>query len=316
MQLANRTAQEWNHEYIGTEHVIVGVLKADGMAQNLVKHLGGCSWVNMIAKVEKMVGKGPEMVTLGKLPQTPNARKVIEVAIAYARERNNNWIGTEHLLVGLLSVDGIAAQVLNECGVTLERTRQYIAQAQDEVRQDQLTNGINPSAVLNFEGDNSSAPLPESEIKRIREEFNRLWTGPVKRSALYTFHTFTVSADTFLWGVRVETWRTDPQPDGTLKTTGLFLVDKDLLIDRTQPGWEKCGYWTVDVLERIRRMVDFDHIPDGFGRRSTNIDVPADGHRVLFEAVYEPIQVIPQLPPEAKSDETPPANKINFREWL
>jgi len=77
--------------------------------------------------VEKLVKRGPDMVTMGKLPQTPRAKKVIEYAIEEARSLNHNYVGTEHLLLGLLrEQDGVAAQVLMNLGLKLEDVREEV----------------------------------------------------------------------------------------------------------------------------------------------------------------------------------------------
>src|SRR5205814_6525546 len=78
-------------------------------------------------EVEKLVKSGPDMVTMGKLPQTPRAKKVIEYAIEEARNLNHNYVGTEHLLLGLLREhEGVAAQVLMNLGLKLEEVREEV----------------------------------------------------------------------------------------------------------------------------------------------------------------------------------------------
>jgi ATP-dependent Clp protease ATP-binding subunit ClpC len=78
-------------------------------------------------EVEKLVKSGPDMVTMGKLPQTPRAKKVIEYAIEEARNLNHNYVGTEHLLLGLLrEQDGVAAQVLMNLGLKLDEVRDEV----------------------------------------------------------------------------------------------------------------------------------------------------------------------------------------------
>jgi len=113
MQLANQEAQRFNHEYVGTEHVLLGLIKeGSGVAANVLKNLD-VDLRKIRNEVEKIVQAGPDMVTMGKLPQTPRAKKVIEYAIEEARNLNHNYVGTEHLLLGLLrEQEGVAAQVL------------------------------------------------------------------------------------------------------------------------------------------------------------------------------------------------------------
>src|SRR5215207_3374315 len=127
MQLANQEAQRFNHEYIGTEHVLLGLVKeGSGVAANVLKNLD-VDLRKIRNEVEKIVQAGPEMVTMGKLPQTPRAKKVIEYAIEEARNLNHNYVGTEHLLLGLLrEQEGVAAQVLMNLGLKLEDVREEV----------------------------------------------------------------------------------------------------------------------------------------------------------------------------------------------
>ncbi len=127
MALANQEAQRFNHEYIGTEHILLGLVKeGSGVGANVLKNLG-VDLRRVRLEVEKLVKSGPEMVTLGKLPQTPRAKKVIEYAIEEARNLNHNYVGTEHLLLGLLREhDGVAAQVLMNLGLKLEDVREEV----------------------------------------------------------------------------------------------------------------------------------------------------------------------------------------------
>src|SRR5215213_9309841 len=90
MQLANQEAQRFNHEYIGTEHILLGLVKeGSGVAANVLKNLD-VDLRKIRLEVEKIVQAGPDMVTMGKLPQTPRAKKVIEYAIEEARNLNHN----------------------------------------------------------------------------------------------------------------------------------------------------------------------------------------------------------------------------------
>jgi ATP-dependent Clp protease ATP-binding subunit ClpC len=129
MQLANQEAQRFNHEYIGTEHILLGLVKeGSGVAANVLKNLD-IDLRKIRLEVEKIVQTGPgsEMVTMGKLPQTPRAKKVIEYSIEEARNLNHNYVGTEHLLLGLLrEQEGVAAQVLMNLGLKLEDVREEV----------------------------------------------------------------------------------------------------------------------------------------------------------------------------------------------
>mgnify|MGYP003730089689 CR=1 FL=1 len=127
MALANQEAQRFNHEYIGTEHMLLGLVKeGSGVGANVLKNLD-VDLRKVRLEVEKLVKSGPDMVTMGKLPQTPRAKKVIEYAIEEARNLNHNYVGTEHLLLGLLrEEEGVAAQVLRNLGLKLEEVREEV----------------------------------------------------------------------------------------------------------------------------------------------------------------------------------------------
>jgi len=127
MALANQEAQRFNHEYIGTEHILLGLVKeGSGVGANVLKNLD-VDLRKVRLEVEKLVHSGPDMVTMGKLPQTPRAKKVIEYAIEEARNLNHNYVGTEHLLLGLLREhDGVAAQVLMNLDLKLEEVREEV----------------------------------------------------------------------------------------------------------------------------------------------------------------------------------------------
>ena len=127
MQLANQEAQRFNHEYIGTEHILLGLVKeGSGVAANVLKNLE-VDLRKIRLEVEKLVQSGPEMVTVGKLPQTPRAKKVIEYSMEEARNLNHSYVGTEHILLGLLrEQEGVAAQVLMNLGLKLDDVREEV----------------------------------------------------------------------------------------------------------------------------------------------------------------------------------------------
>ncbi len=127
MALANQEAQRFNHEFIGTEHILLGLVKeGSGVGATVLKNLD-VDIKKLRLEIEKVVKSGPDIVTMGKLPQTPKAKKVIEYAIEEARALNHNYVGTEHILLGLLrETEGIAAQVLMNLGLKLEDVRQEV----------------------------------------------------------------------------------------------------------------------------------------------------------------------------------------------
>src|SRR5881396_375433 len=102
MQLANQEAQRFNHEYIGTEHILLGLVKeGSGVAANVLKNLD-VDLRKIRLEVEKIVQTGPDMVTIPNPPQTPRAKRVVEFAIDEACSLDHNYVGTEHLLLGIL----------------------------------------------------------------------------------------------------------------------------------------------------------------------------------------------------------------------
>jgi hypothetical protein len=128
MQLANEEAIRFGHEYIGTEHILLGLVKeGSGVAANALKYLN-CDLVKIRAEVAKIVQPGNED-RMDKLPLTPRAKKVVEYAIEEARKLNHNYVGTEHLLLGLLrEEEGVAVQVLMNLGLKLHDARNEVLQ--------------------------------------------------------------------------------------------------------------------------------------------------------------------------------------------
>jgi ATP-dependent Clp protease ATP-binding subunit ClpC len=127
MALANQEAQRFQHEYIGTEHILLGLIKeGTGVGAVVLKEFG-VDLKGIRNQVELMVKSGPEMVPMGKLPHTPLAKNVIEQAIIASRGLRHNYVGTEHLLLGLLTVpEGVAHKVLTQLGVKPDDVRQRI----------------------------------------------------------------------------------------------------------------------------------------------------------------------------------------------
>jgi ATP-dependent Clp protease ATP-binding subunit ClpA len=127
MQLANQAAQRINHLYIGTEHILLGLIEEDsGVAANVLKNLD-VDLRKVRLEVEKLVISGPKEVTFGKLPQTPRTKNVIQYAMEESRNLGHNYVGTEHLLLGLLrEQEGVAAQVLMNLGLKLEEVRKEV----------------------------------------------------------------------------------------------------------------------------------------------------------------------------------------------
>jgi ATP-dependent Clp protease ATP-binding subunit ClpA len=127
MQLANQEAQRFNHEYIGTEHILLGLVKDGlGIAANVLSNMDiDLRTVRM--EVERIVEPGPDTVTMGKLPLSPKAKQVVEYSYEEARNFHHNCVGTEHLLLGLLrEKEGVAAQLLMNLGLHLEEVQGHV----------------------------------------------------------------------------------------------------------------------------------------------------------------------------------------------
>ncbi len=124
LQLAKKEADRFNHGYVGTEHVLLGLIAlGQGVAVNVLQKMG----VNLDSvrlEVEKAVGVGPETKTAGNLPFTPRVKKVLALAGSEARALNHSYVGTEHILLGLLREgEGVASRVLRNLNVDIEKTR-------------------------------------------------------------------------------------------------------------------------------------------------------------------------------------------------
>jgi hypothetical protein len=126
IQLANQEAQRFGHDYIGTEHILLGLVKeGSGVAAHVLKNLD-IDLRKIRLEVEKIIPR-LGIVTIGKLPQTPRAKKVIEYSIEEARNFDHNFVGTEHLLLGLIrEEEGLGAQVLMNLGLKLEDVREEV----------------------------------------------------------------------------------------------------------------------------------------------------------------------------------------------
>src|SRR5579875_3875298 len=123
LSLAQEEARRFNHSYIGTEHLLLGLVReGDGVAAKVLSNMG-VQLPKVRSAVEFIIGRGDSMI-VGEIGLTPRARKVIELAVDEARRLNHHYIGTEHLLLGLVREgEGIAAGVLESLGVNLERVR-------------------------------------------------------------------------------------------------------------------------------------------------------------------------------------------------
>ncbi len=125
--LAKEEAKRFNHDYIGTEHILLGLIKeGESVAAAVLQNLG-LSLDTIRLEVEKLVQFGPSTIVSGDIPFTPKAKKVIELAMDEARRLGHNYIGTEHLLLGLIKEgEGVASHVLMNLGLNLNKVRSEV----------------------------------------------------------------------------------------------------------------------------------------------------------------------------------------------
>jgi len=132
LALARKEADRFHHNFVGTEHLLLGLISlGQGVAVNVLQKLG-LDLENVRREVEMQVGVGPDQKIFGNIPYTPRVKKVLLLAAKEAKALNHTYVGTEHILLGLLREgDGVAALVLKEFEVDIELTRQEILKELD-----------------------------------------------------------------------------------------------------------------------------------------------------------------------------------------
>ena len=135
--MAKQEALKLNHDYIGTEHILLALIQEGVGVASAVLQNSGLSYDQLRLAVEERVQPGPSPIVSGDLPFTPKAKKMIELAMDEARNLGHNYIGTEHLLLAVIQDEGVAQQVLQSLGLDLGKTRQEV--------KDLLQIGIKPS---------------------------------------------------------------------------------------------------------------------------------------------------------------------------
>ncbi len=162
LALARKEADRFNHNFVGTEHLLLGLIKlGQGVAVNVLQKLGlDLDTVRM--EVEKQVGTGPDQKMIGNIPYTPRVKKVLALAAKEAKALNHTYVGTEHILLGLLREgDGVAARVLKNLDVDIEQTRQEILKELDPNFAGQEEGGETAGAG----GGSEKAPEKKGEVK-------------------------------------------------------------------------------------------------------------------------------------------------------
>src|SRR5262245_32364152 len=125
--IAQEEAKRLNHDYVGTEHLLLGLIAlGEGVAAQVLANLG-VDLRRVRSEIEKIVGTGDNVMLLGEIPFTPRAKKVLELAVEEAQNMGHNYVGTEHLLLGLIrEEEAVAARVLENIGVRLDVVREEV----------------------------------------------------------------------------------------------------------------------------------------------------------------------------------------------
>lgn len=147
--LAQEEAQRFQHNYIGTEHLLLGLIReGEGVGARVLKNMG-VDLADVRASVEKIIKRGDRVVVGGAIGLTPRAKKVVELAMVEARSLDHHYIGTEHLLLGLVHEgEGIAARVLENLGINLERVRREMLAELGRTSARNATNKPPPAVLL------------------------------------------------------------------------------------------------------------------------------------------------------------------------
>ena len=145
LALARKEADRFNHNFVGTEHLLLGLIKlGQGVAVNVLQKLG-LDLETVAWKSKSRSAPGPDQKMIGNIPYTPRVKKVLALAAKEAKALNHTYVGTEHILLGLLREgDGVAARVLKNLDVDIEQTRQEILKELDPnfAAQEEAAGGI------------------------------------------------------------------------------------------------------------------------------------------------------------------------------
>src|SRR3954469_7230503 len=167
LALARKEADRFNHNFVGTEHLLLGLIKlGQGVAVNVLQKLGlDLETVRM--EIEKQVGTGPDQKMIGNIPYTPRVKTVLALAATEAKALNHAYVGTEHILLGLLREgDGVAARVLTNLRLDIEATRQHILQELDP------SFGASPALRLQPQPETPKAAEPGCDVVDISKRYD------------------------------------------------------------------------------------------------------------------------------------------------
>jgi Clp amino terminal domain, pathogenicity island component/UvrB/uvrC motif len=173
--LAQDEARRLNHDYIGTEHILLGLIhEGEGVAAKALESLG-ISLDAVRQQVEEIIGQGQQAPS-GHIPFTPRAKKVLELSLREALQLGHNYIGTEHILLGLIREgDGVAAQVLVKLGADLNRVRQQVIQLLHGHQAEEPSSARSAKRELRLLAVQARLEAVESRLTAIEQ---RVGTGP------------------------------------------------------------------------------------------------------------------------------------------
>ena len=163
LALSRREADRFNHNFVGTEHLLLGLIAlGQGVAVNVLRKMG-LDLETVRCEVEKQVGTGPDQKMIGNIPYTPRVKKVLALAAKESKALNHAYVGTEHVLLGLLREgDGVAPRVLKNLGVDLEQTRREILKELDPNFESKQSQGdLSPPTVQTIPTVPAASPQPE-----------------------------------------------------------------------------------------------------------------------------------------------------------
>lgn len=173
ISLAEEEAKRFGHNYVGTEHILLGLVREpDGVAARVFQNLG-VELLKMRSAIEFIIGQSEKPVP-GDMGLTPRAKKVIELAVDEARRLNHSYIGTEHLLIGLLREgEGVAVGVLESLGVTLKKVRRETNRILSQTTSDTSSKKVLPTEELDRRIASAKSLLASLEAEKVRRTAGR-----------------------------------------------------------------------------------------------------------------------------------------------
>jgi ATP-dependent Clp protease ATP-binding subunit ClpA len=242
--LAQQDARMLSHDYVGTEHILLGLIdEGEGVAAKALESLG-ISLDAVRQQVEEIIGQGDEAPPR-RIPFTPRAKKVLELSLREALQLGHNYIGTEHILLGLIREgDGVAAQVLVRLGADLNRVRQQVIQ---------LLHGYQGKEPV-------SARSAERELKTLDTRKTRL--GAVEERLTAIEQRVGTGPDTRDLDEQIEIVRTEKEAateaQDDQQAAALWDREKELLASKAarQDQWAAGHPALPDLAERYQQLAD------------------------------------------------------------